>query len=73
MKKMIRVLGGIVGVMCIGIPILLFFLGEEVTMEEVGIMPLGLIFLAYAIGGQKLLKRVVPDVAEKDRDNITSK
>jgi hypothetical protein len=69
----LRVCAGVIGIL-LSVTLLIGLWNEELPSlsgKYALLMPfLGFAFIAYAIGGQKLLKKFLPNLAEQDK-NLT--
>lgn len=66
-----RFIAGLLGSLCLAMPILMLVEGKDnVVLADwakfLAVIAFGVIILAYAIGGQSLLRKVAPHWADKD-------
>jgi len=66
-----RFIAGLLGSLCLAMPIIMLLAskGNVVLIDWakiLGVIAFGVIILAYAIGGQSLLRKVAPHWADKD-------
>ena len=66
-----RLIAGLLGILCLAMPILMIVEGKgNVHLADwakfLMVISFGVIILAYAIGGQNLLRKVAPRWADKD-------
>ena len=67
-----RVIAVILGILCIVLPLWAFLTGEAESAELGELLVpggIGIAFLAYGIGGQRLLRRIRPDLASEKKEN----
>ncbi len=62
----LRILGGIIGFIFIGILVSDYFTARELFKSSLVHLPVAVAFLLYAIGGQSLLRKIFPRLASKD-------